>query len=41
MKDCLPALEVRQAQARLALREKQLQELAEAMRDLSPEEVSF
>ncbi|XP_030833415.1 uncharacterized protein LOC753555 [Strongylocentrotus purpuratus] len=38
VKDCLHALEVKQAQARLSLKEKQLQELAEAMRDLSPEE---
>ena len=38
-KDCLPGIEVKQAHARLAMRERQLKELAEAMRDLSPEEV--
>lgn len=39
--DALPSLEVKNAHARLELREKQLQELAGTMNELSTEEVSY
>ena len=39
--DALPSLEVKHAHARLELREKQLQELAGTMNELSTEEVSY
>lgn len=38
--DAVPSLEVKHAHARLELREKQLQELAGTMSELSTEEVS-
>lgn len=39
--DALPSLEVKHAHARLELRERQLQELAGTMNELSTEEVSY
>ena len=39
--DAVPSLEVKHAHARLELRERQLQELAGTMNELSTEEVSY